>query len=258
MLDFVKRAWALGTREHPRGFVAEWTLTALIVLFGSTTVLQAFVVPTGSMESNILVGDHVIVDKVAYADSGPVGKFLLPYREIQRGDIIVFIFPEDPRQAYVKRVIGVPGDRIRIENKQVIRNGKKLLEPYAQHIAESYDAYRDNFPSGTSFNLSPLGRQMLNSNLVNEEIVVPPGNYFAMGDNRDNSLDSRFWGFVPRANIVGRPVIVYWSIAADTNQLLDRSVDGWINMAKNIFTKSRWDRIGLIPRTKTAQEVPLQ
>src|SRR5580698_1140548 len=116
-----------------RDFVAEWSVTILILLFGTTTIMQAFVVPTSSMESTVLVGDHLIVDKLSYAPAGAFSKHILPYTEIKRGDIIVFKFPPQPTMNYVKRVIGLPGDRIRVENKVVVLNGHKLLdEPYTQ------------------------------------------------------------------------------------------------------------------------------
>ena len=135
--------WA---QTRPRGSVAEWTITLALFFFGTSTLVQAYVIPTGSMEGNLLIGDHVLVDRLAYSDPGLFGRALLPYREIRRGDIIVFPYPLDPSQAYVKRVIGVPGDRIHMEDGQVIRNGKRLVEPYTQHIARGMDRYRDNFP----------------------------------------------------------------------------------------------------------------
>jgi signal peptidase I len=119
--------------KQERGAIAEWTVTILLLLFGTTTLVQAFVIPTGSMEDTLLVGDHLLVDKLAYAPSGPISKYLLPYSDVKRGDIIVFRYPVDIRQTFVKRVIGVPGDRIRIENKQLIRNGARVQEPYKYH-----------------------------------------------------------------------------------------------------------------------------
>ncbi|HBY61953.1 MAG TPA: signal peptidase I, partial [Solibacterales bacterium] len=156
------------------------------------------VVPTGSMESNILVGDHVIVDKVAYSPPGPLSKHLLPYQEVKRGDIIVFRYPLDLRANYVKRVIGLPGDRIRLVNRKLWLNGKPVEEPYVQHKIPYPDDYRDNFPSGDpSVKLPPRAVSMLEEHVRGGELIVPPGMYFALGDNRDESLDSRYWGFVP-------------------------------------------------------------
>jgi signal peptidase I len=232
-------------RSHTeRGTIAEWTVTILLLLFGTTTLVQAFVIPTGSMENNLLVGDHLLVDKLAYAPAGPVSKYFLPYQEIKRGDIIVFRYPVDIRQTFVKRVIGVPGDRIRIDNKQVIRNGVRLNEPYKVHKTEYVDSYRDNFPSQPYLQLSEGASEMLEKNITNGEIVVPPNSYFAMGDNRDNSLDSRYWGFVPRANIIGKPLIIYWSYETTTDRLANPTI-GWdhaVDLVQNFFTKTRWRR----------------
>lgn len=228
-----------------RGFIAEWSVTILMLLFGTTTLVQAFVVPTGSMEGTVLIGDHVFVDKLAYSPPGSVSKYLLPYSEVKRGDIVVFRYPIDIRENYVKRVIGIPGDRIRIENKQVILNGKPLDEPYKVHVREFSVPYLDNFPDRPDFPVYEPARTMIAENVENGELVVPPGKYFCMGDNRDNSADSRFWGFVPRENIVGKPVIIWWSYDAPTARLADPniiSLEHIIDLAQNFFTKTRWDR----------------
>jgi len=237
--------------EHPRGFIAEWTVTILILLFGTTTLVQAFVVPTGSMESNILIGDHLFVDKLAYAPPSALGRHLLPYKDVQRGDIIVFRFPPEPDKDYVKRVIGLPGDRLHMVDKQVYINGRKLDEPYVQHITSYLEPYRDNFPGEPNMLVSPRGLDMLRDQVVNGELVVPPGQYFAMGDNRDNSLDSRYWGFVPRDNIRGKPLIVWWSYDAPTEQLVDPnpvSPTHLLDVALHFFSKTRWRRTFLLVR----------
>ncbi len=224
--------------------VSEWTVTILMLLFGTTTLVQAFVVPTGSMESTLLIGDHLFVDKLAYAPPGPISGKLLPYQEVKRGDIIVFRYPPDIRQNYVKRVMGVPGDRIKLVNKNVILNGKELAEPYVQHIRPFVDPYADNFPSEPSMLADGGARSMLAENLVNGELVVPPGHYFAMGDNRDNSADSRYWGLVPRENIVGKPTIIFWSYDAPTDRLASGNIDPAhiFDIVTNFFTKTRWKR----------------
>ena len=175
-------------------------------------------IPTGSMEDTLLIGDHLLVDKLTYAPEGPVSKFLLPYQDVERGDIIVFRYPIDISQTFVKRVIGVPGDRIRIVNKQVFLNGRELDEPYKYHKTDMVDSYRDNFPGEPNVRLYPPAEEMLQSHTENGEIVIPPGGYFAMGDNRDSSLDSRYWGFVPRDHIIGKPLIIYWSYDAPTER----------------------------------------
>jgi len=231
-------------QEKPRGTIAEWTITILLLLFLTTTLVQAFVIPTGSMEDTLLIGDHLLVDKLAYAPSGPVSKHLLPYTEPKRGDIIVFRYPVDISQTFVKRCVGVPGDRIRIVNKQLYVNGVKLDEPYKVHKTDYTDSYRDNFPSEPNVSVDRRAIDMLQNHVVNGEVVVPPGNYFAMGDNRDSSLDSRYWGFVPRENIIGKPLIIYWSYDAPTADLNSSSVSisHVVDLAENFFSKTRWRR----------------
>ncbi len=230
--------------DPPRGAIAEWAITILLLLFLTTTLVQAYVIPTGSMEDTLLIGDHLLVDKLAFAPSGPVSKFLLPYTGVQRGDIIVFRYPVDIRQTFVKRAIGVPGDRIRIVNKEVYRNGVKIVEPYTYHKADYPDAYRDEFPSEPNSMVYPGAVSMLQNHVANGEVVVPPNMFFAMGDNRDSSLDSRYWGFVPRENIIGKPLIVYWSYDAPTSQLQNQSIgfDHVKDVALNFFSKTRWKR----------------
>ena len=230
--------------EPPRGTIAEWTITVLLLLFLTTTLVQAFVIPTGSMEDTLLVGDHLLVDKLTYAPGGPVSKYLLPYRPVKRGDIIVFRYPVDISQTFVKRCMGVPGDHIRIVNKQVYLNGEKLDEPYKYNKTEYIDSYRDNFPSEPYPGLRPRAIDMLEHHVVNGEVVVPPNFYFAMGDNRDSSDDSRYWGFVPRENIIGKPLIIYWSYETSTDRLNNPSisVDHIVDLAQNFFSKTRWRR----------------
>jgi signal peptidase I len=236
------------TPEPGRGAVAEWTITILLLLFGTTTLVQAFVIPTGSMENNLLIGDHLLVDKLTYSPAGAISKHLLPFEEPKHGDIIVFRYPVDPDQTFVKRVIGVPGDRIKLVDKVVYRNGVKLNEPYAVHKTNYMDSYRDNFPSDPDLHLDPRGLAMLQNDQVNGEIVVPPDNYFAMGDNRDYSLDSRYWGFVPRDYIIGKPLMVYWSYDAPTADLAGTGsgLGHVADLATHFFTKTRWSRTFLL------------
>jgi signal peptidase I len=230
--------------DPPRGTIAEWTITILLLLFLTTTLVQAFVIPTGSMEDTLLIGDHLLVDKLAFAPAGPVSKYILPYTDVKRGDIIVFRYPVDIRQTFVKRAVGVPGDRIKLINKQLYLNGVPLEEPYTYHKTDYLDSYRDNFPGEPNVSVDPRAFDMLKNHVVNQEVVVPPNSYFAMGDNRDISLDSRYWGFVPRENIIGKPLIVYWSYDAPTDQLNNStiSLDHVLDLAQNFFTKTRWKR----------------
>src|SRR5271155_2487072 len=174
-----------------RDFVTEWSLNIVILLFGTTTLVQAFIVPTPSMDTTVRVGDHLLVDKLSYAPADGFSRHLLPYVEPKRGDIIVFRYPVDISQNYVKRVMGVPGDHIHLVNKVVYLNGHALTnEPYAQHIDPRVMSYRDNFPNGSSTedpSVMERAREDFAHQVVDGDLVVPPGHYFAMGDNRDNS-----------------------------------------------------------------------
>ena len=230
-----------------RSSIAEWTVTFLLLLFGTSTIAQPFVIPTSSMHNTLLTGDHLIVDKLAYAPPGALSKYVLPYTEVKRGDIIVFRHPVLLKEDYVKRVIGVPGDHIKLLDRVVYLNGKPLKEPYVIHIFNDSNHYRDNFPDGSPDFLTDPGMiervsQMLRENITNGELVVPQGSYFAMGDNRDNSLDSRYWGLVPRENITGKPVIVFWSYDAPTEDLKDYNLHHFVDLVQHFFTKTRWDR----------------
>jgi signal peptidase I len=248
----MKKKTAVALAEPPdpepqparRHWIAEWTVNALVLLFAFASVAQPFVVPTASMENNILIGDHIIVDKLAYAPAGPVARHLLPYTPIERGDVIVFRYPEDIRQNYVKRVIGMPGDRIRIAARQLYLNGKAVHEPYKIHKSDALDSYRDFFPSPPNTMVSQAVHRMLAENVVNGELLVPPDHYFALGDNRDESADSRYWGFVPKDNIAGKPWMIYWSYDAPTARLSDPNIniDHIIDIGLNFFTKTRWSR----------------
>ncbi len=234
----------LNVSETQRGTIGEWTVTVLLLLFATTTLVQAFVIPTGSMEDTMLIGDHLLVDKLAYSPRGSVSKHLLPYVDVKRGDIIVFRYPEDIRQTFVKRVIGTPGDTVRLENKQLILNGRPVTEPYKYHKTDYFDSYRDNFPSEPNMRVYPGAEEMLNKHVKDGQILVPPNCYFAMGDNRDSSLDSRYWGFVPRENIIGKPLIIYWSYESSTERLAGSPLnpDHLKDLALNFFSKTRWNR----------------
>jgi signal peptidase I len=233
-----------------RNTVAEWAVTVLLLLFGTTTLAQAFVIPTGSMQDTLLVGDHLLVDKLSYAPADPIGRHLLPYQEPKHGDIVVFRYPPDITQTLVKRLIGLPGDRLRIANGLVYRNGIRLNEPYAYH-KYAYDPTMDSFPTQCCRPVKEelareAQRKMLDQNVINGEVVVPSKMYFAMGDNRDNSSDSRFWGFVPRQNIMGKPFLIYWSYRASTEDLTGESAGSmlshFIDVGEHFFTRTRWER----------------
>ena len=146
-----------------------------------------------------------------------------------RGDIVVHIYPVDRKETFVKRVVALPGDRVRIVNKQLFINGSAVSEPYVQRKTSYVDSYRDNFPSEARVPLYPPAQAMLANNVANGEVVVPPHRYFVLGDNRDSSLDSRYWGFVPRENIIGKPLVIYWSYDAPTEALADPAMN-WTHM----------------------------
>jgi signal peptidase I len=223
-------------------FVTEWAVNILILLFGTTVLAQPFIVPTPSMDRTVMVGDHLIVDKLAYAPADGFSKHLLPYTEPKRGDIIVFRWPIDISQNFVKRCMGVPGDRIRIVDKEVFLNGRRLEEPYVQHVSSGFEPYRDDFPGEPFGPVYDRGREMLAADVVGGEVVVPEGQYFAMGDNRDNSSDSRYWGLVPRENIIGKPLVIFWSYDAPTEDWTGYSPAHFIDVAENFFSKTRWER----------------
>ncbi len=203
-------------KRRPWNLIAhlQFSLLALIIaLFVITFVVQAFRIPSGSMEDTLLVGDYLLVDKTRFGPGGHWQAFL-PYRAIRRGDIVVFRYPVDPIQFFVKRVIGLPGDRIHLSNSHVYINGGLLHEPYVVFKEHFPDEFRDNFPAGNRVNenVRVEWATRLRSLVHGGELTVPPGQYFVLGDNRDQSLDSRYWGFVPRENIAGRPVLIYFSI----------------------------------------------
>jgi signal peptidase I len=227
-------------------------ISAVLVsgLFIITFMVQAFEIPSESMVKTLLVGDHVFVDRLSpTAKAGYVGP-LIPYRKIKHGDIIVFLHPKEPGMYVVKRIIGVPGDRIHLRDSKVYRNGEALDEPYVIHSGPSYSPYRDQFPAvapdGDS-NVNPEWPIVMREHLKDGELVVPPDSYFGMGDNRDVSLDSRFWGFIPKENVIGRPLFIYWSFDTPKDQyertsMADR-VGFFVHVVTHFFGETRWGRM---------------
>ena len=197
-----------------------WFWVILGFLFIEGTLVQARVIPSGSMENTVLIGDHLIVSRIGYDAGIPFTPWHVPlWREPKRQQIIVFIAPL-PDQGYpdfIKRCMGVPGDHIKIVRGRVFVNGVALNEPYTRHAVESAELPAENYPARSNelpFIDRPEWATELAQSTVNEELVVPPDKYFMMGDNRDDSNDSRFWGFVPRQNIIGTPLFIYMSIDA--------------------------------------------
>lgn len=241
-------------RKARRGRFSEYAesllVTVLLALFGTTFVVQAFKIPTPSMEPTLLVGDHLLVNKFVFGGSNAWYERLLPYREIRRGDIVVFKFPYDDHTHYVKRVIGLPGDRVRIADQQVYISGRPLDEPYKVHNTP-YDSYGDNFPpTHTHFprrNVRPEWGDRIFDHIEDGELIVPAGRYFVMGDNRDSSLDSRFWGFIDRDSIMGRPMLIYWSVEATSEDYADRTLPGRLSglgrAVAEIPSRTRWNRV---------------
>ena len=235
-----------------REYIESLLVTVILALFGTTFVVQAFKIPSQSMEPTLLVGDHLLVNKFIFGGRDSWYEKLLPYRSVRRGDIIVFKFPFHEHEHYVKRVIGVPGDRIKIVDQKVYRNGQLLNEPYAYHdSAAPYDPFLYNFPPASHDDLissmQPEWADQIFKYIQNGEIVVPAGNYFAMGDNRDHSWDSRYWGFVNREAIMGGPVVIYWSVQSSEEEYSERSFGGGlVSILRTLIeipTRTRWNRM---------------
>jgi signal peptidase I len=216
-----------------RARIWEWTKsfgsTIVFVWIFTHSVAQATVVPTESMIPTILVGDHFFLDKFAFPANYPsmLQKYL-PIRRIERGEIVAFWSPENPDIRLVKRIIGLPGETLEVRNRDVYINGRKLSEPYVLHTDPRQIDRRDNFGP----------------------VIIPPNDFFMMGDNRDNSNDSRYWGFVTWDEFIGKPLFVYWSYESDPYVPGDRSLrewaDGYFAVAIHFFDKTRWFRIGTI------------
>ncbi|MBZ0252796.1 MAG: signal peptidase I [Candidatus Methylomirabilis sp.] len=191
-------------REYAEAFI----VALLLALFIRTFVVQAFKIPSGSMKDTLLIGDQILVEKFAYGVKIPfVDKVVWRHEDPERDDVIVFIYPEDPSKDFIKRIVGLPGDTVEIRNKQLYVNGEPVTKPYERHVDPGYNRLRDNY--------GPK--------------VVPPESYLVLGDNRDESHDGRFWGYVPRTSIRGKAMILYWSWDGERNRI-------------------RWDRIGKLIR----------
>ncbi len=232
---------------YKKGILREYfeliVVTVIFTLFLQAFIVQAFQIPSSSMEDNLLVGDHLLVNKCVFSDfgAGSILSKVLPFREPKRGDVVVFKFPEEPTKDFVKRVIGLPGDTVEIRSKQVYINGQKLQENYKIH--------KDgHIYSPMDFSTRP--EAMIRDNLG--LIKVPADHLFVMGDNRDNSMDSRYWGFLPRANLKGKPLIIYWSYAADKEEYATveygNRIKNIIMTVINFIPKTRWSRFFRIIR----------
>jgi len=227
-------------REFRKSTLREYfesiVIAVILALFIRTFVVQAFKIPTGSMENNLLIGDHLLVNKFVFGPSASgIEKTLLPLGTIRRGDVVVFKYPEEPERDFIKRVIGLPGETVELKQKKVYVNGTPLDEPYV-HFLEPPSA------AGAEREVTSLD--------VRERygpVTVPTDHYFVMGDNRDNSQDSRYWGFLPRDYVKGKALIIYWSYEAEREDYEEAgaadTVRGLWSVFAHFFTKTRWDRM---------------
>jgi signal peptidase I len=210
-----------------REYFESIVVAVVMALFIRTFVVQAFKIPTGSMEPNLLVGDHLLVNKFVFAPTATSGeRLLLPIRDIRRGDIVVFKFPEEPERDFIKRVIGLPGDTVELRSRQLFVNGTRLDEPYAHYL----------FPQGGDDDGVFDVRERYGP------VTVPDAHYFMMGDNRDNSQDSRYWGFLPQHYVKGRALMIYWSFDQPAGEQPTGLV-GVVKSLTSIVTGTRWSRL---------------
>lgn len=220
-------------RTMPREYLEPLLVAVMLAVFVRTFLVQAFQIPSASMQSNLLVGDHILANKFVLQPWGGDGDGLFPVREIRRGDVVVFKFPRDPQRDFVKRCIGLPGDVVEIAAKRLYVNGEPVNELYVQHVDPRTYPRSLLLPERFSRrdNVGPL--------------TVPAGHYYCLGDNRDNSNDSRFWGPLPRSLVKGRALLVYWSYAAPPrtggNGLMARLRHAW-HVTTNLVSHTRWDR----------------
>jgi signal peptidase I len=221
----------------------EWTkaISTAILLFLTvrTFLVEAFKIPTGSMEGTLLIGDFLLVNKAVYGAEIPLTHRRLPaFSQPGRGDVVVFLPPHDPHKNYVKRIVGVPGDTLEMRDKVLLRNGVRQDEPYARHT----DPLGDQADPKMLWQLDYTADRSLTYRTYHPSrdnwgpLVVPPGKFFALGDNRDRSEDSRYWGFLDATSVKGRPMFVYYSFENDLANALP-----WL-------TSVRWDRIGEVIR----------
>jgi signal peptidase I len=219
-----------------REYFESIVIAVILALFIRTFVVQAFKIPTGSMENNLLIGDHLLVNKFIFGPTeSRLERILLPVKPVKREDIIVFKYPEEPDRDFIKRVIGLPGETVEVREKKVYINGNALDEPYAHYLepvatpSESHEV--------TSFDVRDRYGP----------VTVPPNHYFVMGDNRDNSQDSRYWGFLPREYIKGKALILYWSYEAEREDYQEdgagATLKGLASVFVHFFTRTRWDRM---------------
>ena len=216
-------------KSTAREYFESIVIAVILALFVRTWVVQAFKIPTGSMENNLLIGDHLLVNKFVFGPTASASEKKLPVREPRRGDVVVFKYPDEPERDFIKRVIGLPGETLELRNKKVYINGQPLDEPYVHFLEPA-----SNSQEVTSFDV----RERYGP------VRVPEGQFFVMGDNRDNSQDSRYWGFLPRSYIKGRALMIYWSYDAGPSQYAPEStISRVLSVVTHFFTRTRWERI---------------
>jgi len=236
-------------REHPLELLSSYSRLFIGYFFVFTFVIGWFEIPSSSMENTLLIGDHVLVNREQFAPPTSTLRGVMPYGQVHRGDVVVFLSPAQPELYLVKRIVGIPGDRIHLRQGAVYRNGEKLTENYVIHTGDPYP-YRDEFPAvpppDFDDSITDAWRVELTQHVENGDVVVPPNCYFAMGDNRDVSRDSRYFGFVPKENLIGRPMVIYWSFESSENDYLGT---GLANRLRGVATtiihfvdRTRWRR----------------
>jgi signal peptidase I len=222
--------------------------TIIVALFVLTFVTQPMVIPSESMEHTLLVGDFLLMNRATLAPAG-IWKRILPYGDVDRGEIVTFHSPLNPKEYLVKRVIGIPGDRLRIDNGQVLLNGQPLDETYTSFEPIPDNPYLDHFPARvyTDPRVEPGWWKLQQQNTIDGELVIPPGKYFMLGDNRNHSLDSRYWGFVRRDQIIARPLVIYFSLRRPSRTDIEQASDDRLGHESDLAAQfkgfARWKRI---------------
>ena len=212
-----------------REYFESIVIAVILALFVRTWAVQAFKIPTGSMENNLLIGDHLLVNKFVFGPAlSGLERAILPMRDIRRGDIVVFKYPDEPERDFIKRVIALPGETVELRNKKVYINSQPLEEPYVHFLEPAH-----NLSEVTSFDV----RERYGP------VQVPQGQYFVMGDNRDNSQDSRYWGFLPRGHIKGKALMIYWSFDAEAQAADAGTASRLFSVVTHFFTRTRWERL---------------
>jgi signal peptidase I len=221
-------------KSTAREYFESIVIAVILALFIRTWVVQAFKIPTGSMENNLLIGDHLLVNKFVFAPiEAPVARAVLPVSTVRRGDVVVFKYPEDPERDFIKRIIGLPGETLEVRGKVVYIDGRPLQEDYVHFLQPAARGAHEVTSFDVRENYGP--------------VTIPQGHYFAMGDNRDNSQDSRYWGFLPASYVKGKALLVYWSYESERDEYQSEGVGAtarrFVSVITHFFTRTRWERL---------------